>query len=132
MIRAAGFNGTVVTTWADACSTKIAGRSNAGKPSSAMCDKSRNIANRETFFAGDGSDRRSYTGLTTAAKYDGRFTAYPLYSAATVRARDVRLFQRAITASIATTAKPATSTCQPGLMPASKSKIEPRMSIGDT
>src|SRR6185437_12458351 len=54
------------------------------------------------------------------------------YSAATAGVRAGRRFHRPITASITTTARPAASTCQPGLMPASKSNIVPRTSSGDT
>ena len=52
------------------------------------------------------------------------------YSAAT--ARSFRLLKRARTASSRTTANPAASTCQPGLMPASKSNTVSSTRSGDT
>ena len=54
------------------------------------------------------------------------------YSAATAGVRAGRRLHRAMTASTTVTARPAASICQPGLMPASKSKIVPRTRIGET
>src|SRR6185437_2033755 len=54
----------------------------------------------------------------------------PFYSAATVRV--IRLFHLARTKSTETTTSPALRTCQPGLMPASKSNAASSTRIGDT
>src|SRR5262245_30851874 len=54
------------------------------------------------------------------------------YPAATGRARTDRFLHRAIIASIAAAINPATRTCQPGLMPASKSKVVSRTRNGET
>ena len=124
-IRAAGSSGTAAITWAGACRTKTGGRSSAGRRSGAMSGRCRNIASPATCCAGAGSARRCCTGPTTAAGFDG------ILFRGNGRSRR-RRFHRPITASITTTARPAASTCQPGLMPASKSNIVPRTSSGDT
>ena len=88
-----------------------------GDPASRTAGAER-IASPAICSAGRGSVRRCCIGPTTAARSErglfGRHRGGPASRGG---------FQRDLTTSTKVTASPAASTCQPGLMPASKSKI---------